>query len=168
MEENLQLKLVEKYPKILRDFRGDPMETCMAWGIETDGNGWYDLLDKCMEKLQYFCDLCSKDGKVVEVVANQVKSKYGTLRFYYTTEGANDIERSIIGNIVSNSENRSAYICEVTGKDGESCVKWGWYKTLCYEEARKQGYKACNEDTEEYWKHKDLKNENEKTDNNES
>ena len=57
MKYETELELVKKYPKILRDYRGDPMQTCMAFGIETDGDGWNDLLDKCMEKLQYFCDL---------------------------------------------------------------------------------------------------------------
>ena len=32
MKEELQLELVKKYPKILKNFRGDPMQTCMAWG----------------------------------------------------------------------------------------------------------------------------------------
>ena len=167
MEKELELKLVEKYPNILRDYGGDMTQTCMAWGICTDA-GWYNLLDNCMNKLQYFCDLCSKDGRVVQVIANQLKEKYSTLRFYYTIEGANDVESRIIDNIVSAAEMASERTCEVTGKDGTSCARHGWYKTLCYEEARKLGYIACDEGTEEYWQTKDKKNESQQTDNSES
>jgi hypothetical protein len=158
MDKELELKLVKKYSKILKDYKGDMMQTCMAWGMECD-NGWYNLLDKCMEKLQYFCDICSKNGEEVQVVANQAKEKYSTLRFYVSVYGANSIENNIIDDIINQAEAESARTCEVSGKHGESCHRGGWYKTLCYEEARKLGYVACNESTESYWKEKDAKGE---------
>lgn len=158
MKEELELELVKRYPKILRDYRGDPRQTCLSFGIETD-DGWFNLLDKCFEKIQYFCDLCSKDGREVQVVANQIKEKMSTLRIYETTYGANKIESDIIDNIIDQAEMMSAQTCEVTGEHGVPCVKWGWYKTLCYEEARKQGYKACDEGMEAYWQEKDRKND---------
>jgi len=157
MKEELQLKLVEKYPKILKDFRGDPMSTCMAWGFECD-DGWYDLLDKCMDKMQYFCDLCFYKGGQTQVVANQIKEKYGTLRFYVSVYGANEIENDIIDDIVSEAERKSSHTCEVTGEEyAEPCKRGGWYKTLCYKQARELGYVACSEETEKYWKSKDEK-----------
>ena len=159
MKHETELEFVKKYPKILRDYKGDPMQTCMAFGIETDGDGWNNLLDKCMEKLQYFCDLCSKNGEEVQVVATQIKEKHSVLCFYTSTYGANSIEYSIIDDIISEAEAKSARTCEVTGNHGEPCHKGGWYKTLCYEEARNQGYKACNPSTEEYWLEKDKKKE---------
>jgi hypothetical protein len=167
MEKELELKLVEKYPKILKDYGGDMRQTALCFGFQND-NGWYDLLDKCMNKLQYFCDLCSKEGRLVQVIANTIKTKYGTLRYYYDIDGANDTESSIIDDIVSEAENKSERTCEVTGKDGTLCVRHGWYTTLCYEEARKLGYIACDKGTEEYWKTKDKKNESQQTDNSES
>jgi hypothetical protein len=157
MEKNLQLELVKKYPKILKDYGGDMRQTCMHWGIEC-GDGWYKLLDKCMQKLQYFCDICSKEGREVQVVASQIKEKFGTLRFYYNIHGTNDVESRIIDNIVSWTEKISETTCEVTGNEGAYCSKGGWYKTLCYDEARKQGYTACDEVTEEWWRIKDKKN----------
>ena len=157
MNKELELKLVEKYPKIIKEYGGDPKQTCMAFGIETSGDGWYNFLHKCMEKLQYFCDLCSKDGREVQVVANQIKEKYSTLSFYTTIYGATDIERDIIDDIISEAERKSKYTCEITGKDGVMCKRGSWYKTLCYEEARKEGYIACDPDTEKYWQSKDLK-----------
>jgi hypothetical protein len=161
MKKELELELVKKYPKILRDYRGDMMQTCMAWGMECD-DGWYELLDKCMEKLQYFCDLCSKDSREVQVVASQIKEKYGTLRFYTSVYGADRIEDDIIDDIINQTEGRSARTCEVSGEHGEPCHIGGWYKTLCYEEARKLNYKACDPKTEKYWEEKDKKLKNAK------
>jgi len=156
MTSELEQKLVKKYPKILRDYKGDMMQTCMAWGMEHD-DGWYKLLDKCMEKLQYFCDLCSKNGEEVQVIANQIKEKYGTLSFYTSVYGGDNIQNDIIDNIITEAEIRSGHTCEVTGKDGTLCKRGGWYRTLSYEQARKYGYVACNESTEKYWKEKDEK-----------
>ena len=158
MDKELELELVKKYPKILRDYGGDPMQTCLSWGFEFD-NGWNTLISKCLEKLQYFCDLCSKNGEEVQVVANQAKEKYGTLSFYYSGEGGSRIEWDIIDDIITETERHSAQVCEVSGEHGCLCSKGGWYKTLCYEEARKLGYKACDESTEKYWKEKDAKGE---------
>jgi len=156
MNHELELKLYNKYPRILQDCGKSPMESCMSFWMEHD-DGWYKLLDKCMEKLQYFCDLCSKDGEEVQVVANQIKEKYGTLSFYTSVYGADNIQNDIIDDIISEAERKSAYTCEVTGEHGEPCKRGGWYRTLCYEQARKDGYVACSESTEAYWKEKDAK-----------
>ena len=156
MKEELELELVKKYPKILRDYKGDKTQTCMAWGMECD-DGWYKLLDKCMEKMQYFCDLCFyRSGMQVQVVATQIKEKFGTLSFYTTINDADNIESDILNDIISEAERKSAYTCEVTGKHGELCKRGGWYRTLSYEQARKDGYVACNESLEAYWKEKDI------------
>ena len=48
----------------------------------------------------------------------------------------------------------------MSGEHGCLCLKGGWYMTLCYEEARKLGYKACDPSTEEYWVSKDIKKQN--------
>lgn len=158
MKKELELELVKKYPKILRDYGGNPMQTCMAWGVDVE-SGWYELLDDCLHKLQYFCDLSSAKEKPVQVIATQLKEKYGILAFYFTGEGGTRTDWDIIDDIINEAERKSAYTCEVTGKHGDICQKWGWYKTLCYEEARKLGYVACDKETEEYWKKKDAKGE---------
>jgi len=156
MKSELEQQLVKKYPKILKDYKGDMMETCMAWGMEHD-DGWFKLLDECLSKLQYFCDLCSKQGEEVQVVANQIKEKYGTLSFYTSVYGGDNIQHDIIDDIIDTAERKSAYTCEVTGEHGEACKKGGWYRTLSYEQARKDGYAACKESVEAYWKEKDKK-----------
>jgi hypothetical protein len=136
MDKELELKLVEKYPKILRDYGGDKRDTCMHWGMEC-GPGWYDLLDNVMGKLQYMSD---KFGP--QVIADQIKEKYGTLRFYFGVEGKCDKEfYDIASDIVNSAERESAHVCEETGKYGVLHVRGGWYKTLCTEKAEELGFK---------------------------
>jgi hypothetical protein len=80
MTNELEKKLFEQYPIIFRDRNKSMMETCMCWGICTD-DGWGHLLD-------HLCrDLTSVSKKYdIKVIADQVKEKYGTLRFYYHIE----------------------------------------------------------------------------------
>lgn len=83
MKTELQKKLFDKYPIIFQD-RNKPMtETCMCWGVDT-GDGWYNLIDKLCSELMYI----SKKHDVI-IIADQVKEKYGTLRFYYSVKLGN-------------------------------------------------------------------------------
>ena len=50
MKKELEMKLVEKYPKLFKHYGKSPQETCMAWGCE-HGDGWYNILDELCEKL---------------------------------------------------------------------------------------------------------------------
>lgn len=156
MKKELELKLVEKYPKILADYGGNPMATCMAWGIECD-DGWYELVDTCLGKIQHLCDLVSAQGEKYQIVASQIKEKYGTLRFYYGGTGGDRVADDIVDDIISEAERQSARTCENTGEEGTVCHRGSWLRTLSYAEARKNGYVACDEETEKYWKTKDEK-----------
>jgi hypothetical protein len=135
MNPDLELKLHNKYPKILKDIGGNPMHTCMAFGIET-GDGWYDILDETMSKIQYFCDLCSKDDREVQLVAAQIKTKFGSLRFYVDIYGENEIENKILNDFVDKAERKSFGLCEVCGKQGKRNNS-GWIETLCEEHSKK-------------------------------
>jgi hypothetical protein len=151
MTEELELKLVKKYPKIMRDYKGDMMVTCMAWGIECD-DGWYDILDECMQNLQYFCDLCSKDGREVQVVAAQIKEKFGTLRFYTDDYGVNQIEHKIISMIISNAESKSKSTCEDTGRtNAKLCNKGRWLKTLSKDSSKNLGFEPVDPKVKTFW-----------------
>lgn len=155
MTKELELKFVEKYPKILRDYGGDKKETCMAWGIEC-GDGWSDLLDNLMQKIQYVSD---KSG--VQLIALQIKEKFGTLRFYYTIETENKEDAKIVSNIFDDmiycAEKSSAHICETTGKGGTLCSRVGWMKTLCKDEADKEGFAPVAPELAKYWDETDNK-----------
>ena len=59
-----------------------------------------------------------------QVVAVQVKEKFGTLRFYY--HGGDDV----IDGMVGMAESMSAVTCEECGNPG-TVTKGGWIRTLC-------------------------------------
>lgn len=155
MKKELDNILCEKYPLIFKDRYEDMSKTCMCWGFEC-GDGWYDLLDTMCQLIQNHIDQSHKrlesditwnnrvDDPNVEwtafvprekrkltvpipqVVAIQVKEKYGTLRFYYN--GGDDY----IDGVIDLAEYMSSKICEVCGSPG-SLNEGPWYKTTCVE-----------------------------------
>jgi hypothetical protein len=177
MNEELDKKLCEKYPKIFRDRYGDMMTTAMCWGFP--GDGWYNIIDRLCANIQWHIDQriesnerCQKyldmvaaaragnftpfneyyaylsdhpveiekyrkqvleddipeyrqlSPEIPQVVATQVKEKFGTLRFYY--DGGNDI----IDGMVRMAEAMSEVTCEQCGAPGEE-RGGGWIVTLC-------------------------------------
>jgi hypothetical protein len=67
--------------------------------------------------------------EIPQVVAEQVKEKYGTLRFYY--RGGNEE----ISGMVEMAESMSGVTCEVCGSVGKT-RGGGWVRTLCDEHAK--------------------------------
>lgn len=185
MNTKLQEKLFNKYPKIFGDRTKPKTETCMFWGLEV-GDGWYSLIDVLCEALTYTYSTSVKvdeeDGKRLgiepysgsyyfmveppQVIATQVKEKYGTLRFYYREEYSKEIMSLVetgkypdlqniinrysnyIDGIVHFAEIASGRTCEETGTDGEihssGGSRAGWLKTLNKEFAKNSEYKDFN------------------------
>lgn len=75
--EEFDKKMCTEFPKILQDRNKSMMVTCMHWGFEV-GPGWQHLLYKLFSQLQAIYEQTG-----ILVVADQIKSKYGTLRFYH-------------------------------------------------------------------------------------
>lgn len=72
MREELDKKLVEKYPLIFKD-RNKPMnETAMCWGF-CHGDGWYNIIDT-------LCGLLYSDYR-------QAKDRYEAVKKYYEESG---------------------------------------------------------------------------------
>jgi hypothetical protein len=67
-----------------------------------------------------------------QVVAIQVKEKFGTLRFYYS--GGDDV----VNGIERMAESMSAVMCETCGAPGRS-RRGGWIQTLCDAHAEEAG-----------------------------
>jgi len=158
MKEELELKLVQKYPILFQDYGGDMRQTCMHWGLAC-GDGWYNILETLCQKLDSIT--ANKD---VKVIADQVKEKFGGLRFYYHIERDENkfdkfrskfwtfmIDHSwgraynkIMGfkqiffkstvekirNAVDHAEGQSYKTCEDCGKPGKR-RGGGWVVTLC-------------------------------------
>jgi hypothetical protein len=119
MRKELDDKLCSDYPKIFADRNGDMRRTSMCWGFEC-GDGWYPLVAHLCRLLQWDID---KNGHP-QVVASQVKEKYGTLCFYVQSA---DMRQD---GMISFAESLSGTICEVCGNPGKP-NKSGWIKTRC-------------------------------------
>lgn len=71
---------------------------------------------------------------VEQVVATQIKEKFGTLRFYYN--GGDDY----ISGLEAMADSMSGKICEDCGKPGKSTTG-GWIRTLCEEHTQEKEIK---------------------------
>lgn len=109
MKKELDEKLVNDYPKIFADRFKSCQETCMCWGFECD-DGWFSLINSLCNCIQHYLN---QKSEIEQVVATQVKEKYGTLRFYF--DGGDDY----IQGLVSMTEYLSGCTCEVCGNPGK-------------------------------------------------
>ena len=135
MKQELDKLLCEKYPKMMVNRNKSMQETCMCWGFDC-GDGWFNILDQLMGNIQNHIDWNNKNfekgyaqyKQVPQVTLDQVKEKFGTLRFYYT--GGDDV----IDGMVRMAESMSGVTCEECGSPGKR-VGGGWITTLCEEHA---------------------------------
>jgi len=148
MREELEQELKKKYPKIFSNL--DEI-TC--------GDGWFVLLDILCNRIQSkidnrlkgiqydtefnekfdageFDQLAHKQPRrkikepIPQVVAAQIKEKFGTLRFY--CEGVQEPEISGMIDIV---EIISGHTCELCGNPGKLRTDRSWIRTLCDDHA---------------------------------
>ena len=83
-------EIYEKYPKIFGD-RTKPMtETCMCWGLAVPER-WLPIIDELCDAMTNYTYTAAGPGfegiiKFPQVVAEQVKEKFNSLRFYYHLE----------------------------------------------------------------------------------
>lgn len=114
--------LCRTYPEIFQD-RSAPM----CWGFEC-GDGWFKILDLLCSNIQNHIKWNSHaDAPIPQVVATQVKEKYGTLSFYYS--GGDEY----IHGLVSMAKSMSGVTCETCGKpaDRGGVEMSGWITTIC-------------------------------------
>ena len=78
MNQELQNSLFETYPNIFARRHMSNKHTSMCYGIQCPDR-WYDLIDTLCAKIQVY-----SDQKDIICEANQVKTKFGGLRFYVT------------------------------------------------------------------------------------
>jgi hypothetical protein len=126
MKQELDKLLCERYPKMMINRNKDMKETCMCWGFEV-GDGWFNIINQLMGNIQHHIDWKNRTEEVVpQVVLQQVKEKFGTLRFYYS--GGDEY----IAGLVSMAESMSGIMCETCGNPGTR-TSGGWIKTACKE-----------------------------------
>lgn len=121
MRAELDKKLCETYPGLYRNRHTGPQQSSMAWGFAC-GDGWYDLID-------VLSDLLTKHDP--NIVASQVKEKFGGLRFYYG--GKRD---SYCDGAVGMAEAFSMISCDECGAPAKTGTQMGYVSTRCSKHAR--------------------------------
>ena len=126
MQQKLDSYLVEKYPKIFINRHKGPMNSCMFFGFDHN-DGWFWILDQLCNSIQGYIDMNNKwnTDKISQVVADQVKEKYGILNFY--CHGGNDQ----IDGMISLAETMSSNTCEFCGSTENVGKTNGWIYTIC-------------------------------------
>ncbi len=116
--EEFQKHLEETYPKMF----------ARQYGGVAVGDGWLPIIQVLCSHIQTHIDWRNKtkEGSVTQVVVEQIKEKFGGLRFYY--QGGDDY----IDGLVSMAESWAARTCETCGHLG-SRRSGGWIRTLCDE-----------------------------------
>jgi hypothetical protein len=104
--------------------------------------GWWPIIESLCANIQSHTDWWNtnrKDRPIVEqVVVEQIKEKFGGLRFYY--QGGDDT----IAGMVRMAESWADHSCEECGVPG-NLRHGGWVRTLCdLHEAEHQARKAQN------------------------
>ena len=78
-----------QFPTVFRDLGGDPTHTCMAWGLEIPP-AWRGTVWALCETIASVCTHLNHTHPELQycVVADQIKEKWGGLRFYWHGETA--------------------------------------------------------------------------------
>lgn len=160
MRTNLELMLQEKFPFMKRDMNASKDEQIhniyQKWGCECNA-GWYQLI---YELCQEISDRYAEEEIPVDLVVEQIKQKFASLRFYYSfadaplklqafdcvggpsirfyPENDNDDDnykklRNDIASIVRKYEEKSKTVCEICGQEGTIRMDMPWKRTLCDE-----------------------------------
>jgi hypothetical protein len=124
----------EKYSKMLAG----------KYGGFAIGKGWWIIIDKLMGNIQWHIDSSVTNNKwdlendktdvrsiIPQVIVQQIKEKFGGLRFYY--QGGDEY----IHGLVCMAESWADVTCEECGSIGKR-RSGGWIRTLCdkHEEER--------------------------------
>jgi hypothetical protein len=105
-----------------------PLMFANKYGGFAVGKGWYPILEALCSNIQHHIDWWNKNHEkhpvVPQVVVEQIKEKFGSLRFYY--QGGDDN----VHGMVRMAESWASVTCEECGAPGER-RNGGWIRTLC-------------------------------------
>lgn len=108
-------QIEERFPKMFTE----------PYGGFACGEGWWPILESLCGQIQHHIDWKNKQSEVVpQVTVNQIKEKFGGLRFYYS--GGDEY----ISGLVSMAESWAGHSCETCGAPGKQ-RDGGWIRTLC-------------------------------------
>lgn len=114
-------KMEAEFPKMLAG----------QYGGFAVGPGWWPIIESLCRSIQHHIDWAndqkekySRGEGCPQVIVEQVKEKFGGLRFYY--QGGDDH----ISGMVSMAESWASHSCEECGAPGKR-TSGGWVRTLC-------------------------------------
>lgn len=134
MQRELDEALVRDFPNLYSDRNGDLRTTAMCWGFEC-GSGWEPLLRELSEGLEKEILKLPVEHRD-HIRASQVKEKYGTLRFYMTSESDE------MSYLIGEAERKSAVTCENCGSKGK-VRNDGWISIRCDDCIVRQYLHSC-------------------------
>lgn len=98
-------------------------------------DGWIPHINKITDRLvKDITEYNSKKEKNISFVINQIKEKFGGLRYYVTFTNTDVSDNDFTAGLhkyIWDMEHVSVYICEKCGMYAETRNTHGWYKTLC-------------------------------------
>lgn len=165
IKENGYAGFMERFPILFQNKDKSDREICMCRGIECP-KGWYYILEQLCTELEY-SNLESVAKWGMAIVAEQVKEKFGTLRFYFDVRNVDingkinfehkneildDVHSKIVHdhlymfaqNLIEEAEHMTEETCADCGEPLTSDNKVetkGWISYIC---------KECNEKRENY------------------
>jgi len=95
---------MSRFPILFQDRKKSMQETTMCWGIECP-KGWYHILEQLCTVLE-FQNMEFVKKYNIAIVADQVKEKFGTLRFYFSVRTVDD-DGVVITDIDENGDLKS-------------------------------------------------------------
>ncbi len=135
MDEALERKLADKYsfmeigtyptnPTIIRVFGEN-----YYFGFCECNNGWYDLLDALCSSIKHVYE---SNNVPLDIKVDQIKEKMGTLRFYATPGGPENVQMEV-DKLIADAQRKSETICEECGKPGTLLTGYGRVQVICDE-----------------------------------
>jgi hypothetical protein len=113
--EKFSERMEKSYPKM---FEG-------KYGGFAIGKGWYPILERLCSNIQQHIEWKNRESEVVpQVIVEQIKEKFGGLRFYY--QGGDEQ----VAGMVRMAEAWADVACEECGGIGKR-RGGGWVRTLC-------------------------------------
>lgn len=129
MKKELDEYLVKKYPKIFENRNASIKKSSMAFGFD-HSDGWFWILDQLCDSIQRYIDNNNQyrkpEDQISQVVADQVKEKFGYLNFY-----CHGGDRYTDG-MIALAEFMSRNVCERCGTtENVGHTRGPWIFTIC-------------------------------------
>lgn len=112
--------IISKYPILYQNYAMPPSSSPMCFGFEC-GKGWLGIIDELSSKIEAW----NKVNLDSPVIAQQVKEKFGGLRFYANCS-VKEVDQWII-----EAEDKAWNTCSRCGSTHNIIHTEGWIETIC-------------------------------------